>query len=87
MAENEPTPRRVGPGTRWLISALAALMLAGVLAESASAVPQWRQRRWLTRPPIDPTIRPNPQYSSRRYTTTRRYSPRVYYSPYYGRRR
>ena len=41
-----------------LAAALLAVFALGFLAEStAEAFPQWRQRRWSSRPPIDPSIR------------------------------
>ena len=57
-----------GPGRRRvaqrLAVAAAVLLTATLVAESAVAGPQWRQRRWLSRPPIDPTIRVQPRFQS-----------------------
>ena len=41
-----------------IAAALLALFALGFVAESmCDAAPQWRQRRWSSRPPIDPSIR------------------------------
>jgi len=59
---------------RFLVCATTLAIVCGsVLAASpAEAVPQWRLRRWLNRPAIDPTIRDTVRFGQPSYTTPRR---------------
>lgn len=71
---------------RWIAAGLATLFVCSLAAE-AWAVPQWRQRRWLSRPPIDPTIRPTVSFRSAYHAQTARrvvVAKPVYRSPYHA---
>ena len=49
---------------RLLTVLIAVVLLGAVAAEMAQAGPQWRLRRWSSRPPIDPTIRTTPTFDA-----------------------
>lgn len=64
---------------------MLAVVSGSVLAVSVvDAAPQWRQRRWLGRPAIDPTIRDTVAFGQNRYSATRSYRPRNYSTRSYG---
>lgn len=43
--------------SRIAVALLAVFALGFLVEATAEASPQWRLRRWSSRPPIDPTIR------------------------------